>query len=232
MGVAVATDGEINYTEFTRARLRDALLNIDAQAYPINFANLQRELASRPPDPPFLDIDSSFRVPLISDRGSILSCVRYFYLIYFMRKRGWQFGAGAIGWFGVALGVGRGTVLFNGCVLLAFALLMGPIIMFLLAYCIAFVNLTDAKADQGGPTALFTKDGVSLDYVSRQSSYPWSAFADMVDGPEAFILVRANLGSFVALNRGQFPPDLANKVKAAFSMRRTRGDDTFAADNN
>jgi uncharacterized membrane protein YjgN (DUF898 family) len=43
-------DGEINYSGYTREQLLEALTRIDRARYPLNFANLTRELDARPPE--------------------------------------------------------------------------------------------------------------------------------------------------------------------------------------
>ena len=45
-------DGDIDYTKYGRPELEDALSSIDRTLWPKNYANLTRELASRPPPPP------------------------------------------------------------------------------------------------------------------------------------------------------------------------------------
>jgi hypothetical protein len=45
-------DGDVNYSQFSRASLEEALTNIDKQKYPRNYANLLNELNGRPPSPP------------------------------------------------------------------------------------------------------------------------------------------------------------------------------------
>jgi hypothetical protein len=45
-------DGQVDCSRYTRAQLFDALRHIDGARYPLNLASLERELATRPPDPP------------------------------------------------------------------------------------------------------------------------------------------------------------------------------------
>ncbi len=44
-------DGLIDYSGYSRSQLFDAIQHIDRARYPVNLANLERELAVRPPDP-------------------------------------------------------------------------------------------------------------------------------------------------------------------------------------
>ena len=44
-------DGQVDYSGYTRAQLYDALAHIDRARYPVNLANLEHALATRPPDP-------------------------------------------------------------------------------------------------------------------------------------------------------------------------------------
>ena len=43
-------DGDVDYSKYSRAQLEEVSAHIDAEKYPRNFANLQRELNARPPE--------------------------------------------------------------------------------------------------------------------------------------------------------------------------------------
>jgi len=44
-------DGDVDYSKYSAVQLAEALTHIDAERYPLNFANLQRELQVRPMEP-------------------------------------------------------------------------------------------------------------------------------------------------------------------------------------
>lgn len=75
----MAKDGEIDYRSRSRAQLIEALNNIDGTRYPINYANLRRELDSRPPEPdrcaPHVVVVSMRRYVLFAFGGMITALI-------------------------------------------------------------------------------------------------------------------------------------------------------------
>ena len=53
-------DGDVDYSRYSRAQLDEVLAHIDAERFPLNYANLQRELNARPQE---MAPEIPYRVP-------------------------------------------------------------------------------------------------------------------------------------------------------------------------
>jgi hypothetical protein len=75
----VATDGEATYTDYSGAQLLEALESIDRARYPKNYANLRRELATRPAPGPSLveggEVVGFVRLPRVDARRLLVRAV-------------------------------------------------------------------------------------------------------------------------------------------------------------
>src|ERR1700683_2081249 len=63
------TDGDTDYRTYTRAELEEALRNIDAARYPINYANLRAEVDAR--------INGASREPALPDNYKIEATIGF-----------------------------------------------------------------------------------------------------------------------------------------------------------
>lgn len=83
------TDGKIDYKTYTVLQMRNALRNIDANQFPVNFDNLNAELRLRLPEPPFVPLSTPVPVAMLKDQSVYSDCARTFLLTKFLPRFIW-----------------------------------------------------------------------------------------------------------------------------------------------
>ena len=209
----MSKDGEADFSKSTCQQLEEGLRNIDATVFPLNHANLKRELAARSAESTATPLFEAIPLALVTDSGTILSCLRFFVFHYMLRYFGWQLTAGFLGGLLMAAQFRFQSAMFVPAVAMAISALLILPVRYLWSALLIARNAMFATLAPSSFHATASQVGIDLEGLSQKRVTPWADFSDIIEAPTAYLLVTANHGSFVAFEKKDFPEDLINRLK-------------------